>query len=371
MRILIRSRYLEDSEDTLVELGSVGVGFMARRLTHTQRPVCPHWGSIRDICRRLAEEDCNDQANYGEYVILVCSYIKLRDGVTMRKLCDPEYKVCGCGRSCCSCGRSSFGSDMITAAIYTNKLSVVDDFSNVRDNLNLSSSVLGSPFRAAVKVNSHSAVDMLFAKCRHLGVSRPIGNDILPSVYKQGDLSMIEKFIPWVLNFDPMWEDSEAMARYRATLIEEMLAKTPSVEVFEVFTALKKQTDTQDFYHHGLGQYMWRACYYGWEAKVKHLLSLRAPVNGSYSGRFPLDSALAAACKRGHTSIVRLLLEQGVKILEETLGEAAKSKRWDMVWMLVDDYGADVNTGVTPVIVHAIEQERKDLFIEFLKRVHL
>lgn len=362
--MLVKSRYLEDSEDTLFALRSVGVEFMVRRLTQTQLPVCPQWDSIRVICRRLAEEDPNTQANFEKYVRQICGTIVLKDSNPIKKLCNPEHRVCGCGVPLCSCGRSSFGSDMISAAIYVDKLSVVDEFSNFKDNLNLSSGVLFRPLLAAVAVNNHAAVDILFAKCRRLQVS--LGATFpLRMACRGGDLSMVKRLLPtWT-------EDSfEGGANQALRTLQELMGKTPSVEVFEMLYAFKKQSPDPVIGRYDLAEYLRSACNGGWKDMVEHLLRLGAPVRGSYScwrgggGGDPLTSA----CANGHTHIARLLLEQGAEILDRTLEETAKRRRWDVVWMLVDEYGADVNTGSTPVIAHAIEQERSDLFIDLLKR---
>ncbi|KAF2679367.1 hypothetical protein K458DRAFT_408222 [Lentithecium fluviatile CBS 122367] len=161
MDIFENSRYLEGTDENTSFLGHVGVGVMAQRLIHTQLPVSPHWDSIRRISRRLLKGDQNDQETYEKYVYLLCDKAA-RTARSLKEVCNPETSVCRCDNEFCPRDCSTFESDTIAAAIYTNRLSVVDELGSNISNLQMSFGVLPSPIRAAVEVENLAAVDLLF-----------------------------------------------------------------------------------------------------------------------------------------------------------------------------------------------------------------
>lgn len=145
--MLIETRYLEDCEVATGLLGSIGTNFMIRRLLFTQFPVCPRWDGIRRISRKFADDENNGEETYENYIKLLC-HKAANLGASMKDLCDPESQGRDYDHRSC---RFGFKYDLITAAVYANKLHFIDELGDWRCNFDVKDATFGTPYQVAVE----------------------------------------------------------------------------------------------------------------------------------------------------------------------------------------------------------------------------
>lgn len=116
---------------------------------------------------------------------------------------------------------------------------------------------------------NYAAVELLITKWFQHGFNAFFLHErYLYTVCKQGDLRMVQKFLP--NGPEEVWE--EDVPAYRLT----HALSTPSVEVFEQFWPIStcRKLDEVD-----LARLLENACQNRWEEMVRHLIGLGAPVD--------------------------------------------------------------------------------------------
>ncbi|KAF2679399.1 ankyrin [Lentithecium fluviatile CBS 122367] len=349
-------RLLDDYDEPVSTLGDFGADYLARRLIKNKFPTSPGWASIRRIAAQLAPED--DPETYAIYVRLLCSQAAQSHGqFSMAAAClRPADRADVYDEARYDC-------DLLAAAAYLNKLSIIDELTDSEKHLRCNGIMLGDPYQTAVLRGNSEAFQLLFSKGRvhnpHPSIAA--ANHLAPLLSFHGSPDMFERF-------RPKWTPEELNTSDRRYLrwLERAL-KTPSVDNFNILMRVKQKTNQPELTKMQLAACLHRAARAGWEDMVRHLLGLGAPVEGD-PRLYPANSTpLTGACVHGHKTIAWILLENGAEIKGNEIGDAARKGRWDVVRMLAD-HGADINFGDQPPIMSAVAFEREDVFRELVER---
>jgi hypothetical protein len=335
---------------------------MLNRLLSTEPPVCPRWDSLRRISRIFAQDEDNTDSTYRKYLTLLCQKAA-EPGPSISDIFNPESRIGNYDSH-----GNDFEHDIITAAVYANKLQFIDHLGYRTSYTDIRLGTFYPVFLSAIKENNHLAVDLLLTKRRHARPSFPLARLNIPAETYQylelasrySDLAMVKKFLPFWFDEEVQYAEDEDEPFFRT--LKDIL-RTPSVAIFEWLRGLKQHDPPLDLPAPALAALLSHACASGWSEMVSHLLHLGAPVAG------PEDlwtsygcPPLTAACVNGHIVIARLLLQHSAEIPPDVLAKTARRRHWRIIWMLVDEFGADVGGAQgAAAMVCAIEQEREDL----------
>jgi hypothetical protein len=343
-------------------LGSLGADYLSRRLLHTNHPIGARWVDIRRIAARLALQDdqvVRDEC-YESYVKSLCSRVASRHDLSMGSTClHPAHTTSRSDPYEIEDHRDHYRDyNLMSAAAYTNKLSIIEELSTDPRNLQINTGCFGNPFEMAALGGHREALSLLRSKRRAHGL--PIDSTLLSSIiFARGSVDMVRDFVPenWTKSFLEA-DDGHNMKKLEISLC------TPSLEVFQLLMDVKKSTVYPQIPETRLGSLLQRATCNGWLEMAQHLINLGAPV--SHRGRSGTPRYLRYACHRGDLALAKLLLDHGASITPLDMEIAARKGRWNVVKLLVEE-GADINNGDPTPLVAAVSFERADVVREFVK----
>lgn len=353
VQILNECRFLDDCEIIIRSLGGMGIDYLTRRLLYTRLPVSPRWDSIRRIASRLALEDENRDDAYVKYAKLLCAQ------AARRQIYFPMAAAClGPTDREDNYEEDFYEYDLMTAAAYTNKTSIIEELGDRPENLRVKVATFGNPYLAAVIGGHQAALDLLYRKLESKGESSyAVRSFLVSSVCIEGPTSMVKDFLPWTDK--AFWSTNTSRSELQSGLC------TPNLGTFNMLMQMKGNSPNPLLGKDELVWFLNNACSRGWEEIVPHLLRLGAPVNGRSTSMY---TPLVRACKGGFESIVLVLLKHGARISTtgHEIGQAAKRGNWGSVRMMLQ-HGADINRGHPPPIVTAVALEREDIFCELIE----
>ncbi|KAJ4299374.1 hypothetical protein N0V90_004619 [Kalmusia sp. IMI 367209] len=331
--------------------------FMAWQLLH-ECPVSPIWEEIRQIAGRLAQDDTNSQAAYESYVSLLCRKVNRGSGIPINALCNPDMDGMEkwAERSNDYSLSCWFDHDLFIAALYTQKLSIVEKLGNSSELQNLwmnNREAFRDLCPSAAESNDYTALNTILSKLDDVNVNL-WRCDILKFASKEGNMAMFQAFMP---PRDSKWSFDD-----QQDFDLEILLHTPNVYIFETMKTIKAQSATPELEQSLSISLLENASQHGWQDMVQHLLDLGAHSTAPY-----LKTPLKRACAGGHSGTVRLLLNHGALPDSQTMDMAARSGHWNLIWMIVDEYGAVDQLNDT-LILRAVKQERRDICFKLIKR---
>ncbi|KAF2687604.1 hypothetical protein K458DRAFT_167240 [Lentithecium fluviatile CBS 122367] len=375
IRVLNEYRLLDDCYKEVRMMGSVGVDYLSRRLLRTDLnlPIGARWLAIRDIAARLALED--DEAvreeRYVSYVKLLCAQAAEHADLRMATVClsptlpadnppwcrvDPYDNGDICD--------NHWKLDLMAAAAYTNKLSIIKELGEPEDHASCSANAtFGNPSYLAALGGHHEAVDLLFSTC-----SREYG----PGAWKRAtlakvcridsiDMAMADKFL------SGSWDKKRLEDQCgRSMRLLEAALRTPNVEVFQAVMRIKESTVYPKLSESNFNLLLREAGRNGWPEMTQHLINMGAPHE-------TIRDALGPACRDGQISVVRVLLDHMESPWgnEDYMNCAARGGHWDLVRLMVER-GASINSQYRGhpmdccALVAAVAFERADLVREFV-----
>lgn len=341
---------LDHCQEEVRHLGNVGADYLSRRLLHTSLPVGARWNHIRHIAARLAlEDEAAQEERYASYIDLLCHQVARNFGFSMAAACmqtTDRTDTFGGKRCCCD-------YDLMTAAVYTNKLSLLDELSSRKSRCRHRQGSFGNPYEMAALAGHHEALDLLYSKISQYEIDNHNSN-MFTRVCAEGSIGMVRKVVPahWTKEF------LEVEDRYNMGKVEGALL-TPSIETFQFIMRIKESTIFPTVPERRLGNLLRVAAKNGWLEMTQHLLSLGAPCDSRFE-------PLWAASLRGHYKVVEALLDHGAKLTDDELGIAAKKGKWDIVRLMVER-GADLNSGNLTPLTAAVEFERADVIKDLIE----
>lgn len=340
---------------------------MAHRLLYTSLPVLPRWDQVRHIAARLARDDENSDDTYPVYVKRLC-VLKGLNRLYLADACTNGPDLYGSKRNC---GGSYCEFDLVSAAAFLNKLSIIDEVANSDHRLGSSYGLFPSPYRCAIEGENPDAIRLLFQKLdnRYPRSSCAERRRLFISLPPSCSTAMAKLIMP-VWNSGPLdWEDDWEGNRGGAVRAIDRALSTSHVDMFDFLMELKKNSPHPDLEEEELLELLRKTCYYCSLEKAQRLLSLGAPVEGDDDSRWRPEDPLELACKRmrAHSTqsqqeaFIRLLLSHGARIKADEVAAVAKKGNMSALRALVEA-GADVNKGDPNPLVSAIALERVDMF---------
>ncbi|KAF2681965.1 ankyrin [Lentithecium fluviatile CBS 122367] len=348
LQVFHEYRILDDSPIPLEKTGNFGIEYMTRRLLNPKLPVSSQWTAIRRIAARLAAEDGNDAAGYEHYIkILTTRTVQHWAPSTMAAVCHDDYTD-----DAYSEAQEEY--DLMAAAAYTNKLSLIEELIDNPANMGLTIGTFGNPFIAAVAGGHAAALDMLLENLRGRAVIFT-RRTILANVTLHGSPSLVEKCVP-------EWPAKQLAYSNVQQDLHAALA-TPNVENFNIVMRVIEKSPHPRLTADQLAKALDRACYRGWEDMARHLVTLGAFVRKHYSSWTRDYWPLKSACHARNPAILQLLFDHGAQVEGDEIEEAARRGCWDAVWILIA-HGADVSQAIGC----AVAFERKDILLELVER---
>lgn len=365
-RLIIVEQLMLDTVERSIECtGTWGAEFMAHRLLYTQLPVMARWDMVRHIAARLAHEDENSEETYPVYVKKLCVRAGQDGGPYLAAVCGAgpdSYSARDCGGLYCE-------YDLVAAAAYLNKLSVIDEVANRDHNLHVALGIFGNPYMCAALGENLEAVQLLFHKLElHSRIRSP--RSVRQALFTRvsSDCST-----PMMLLFMPKWspeyfEDLDEDKRSPAMNTLDRALSTSNMETFDTLMRIKETTPYPELDEEHLTSLLNDACQEGSEEMVRRLLALGASLEGYDYEYDKLEDPLKVACSdsfgKGTMNLQRIasaLLSHGAQIKGDEIAIAAKTGNLGLVQTLVQA-GVDVNTGAPKPLVSAVGLERTDLF---------
>lgn len=331
IRVINENRLLDGCQLKLRFMGETGANYMWHRLLCTRFPVSARWANIKHLAARLAledEENLRDE-KYTMYVKALCAVaaMGLDSGhATVAAVClhsnDPmdsyesqQYED------------RDYEYDLMSAAVYFNKLAIIEEKSNDPHCLRTILGTFGNPYRMAVMGGHHEAVDLLFSKVHKYDIEMQ-KSSVVGYACKQGSMELVRRVLP-------RWR-KQGLEQKRSQLLPVLHGSlgTPSVEIFEMIMDIKRTTIFPTLNEIWRKRLLKSAVKERWLDMVQHLLENHAPTD--------THEALVEACDCGHVEAVQQLLDYGTKMDGNEIAVAAHKGRWDVVRLLVER-GADIN----------------------------
>ncbi|KAF2679941.1 hypothetical protein K458DRAFT_393506 [Lentithecium fluviatile CBS 122367] len=305
------------------------------------------WGNIPHIAARLALEDDENvrEEQYASYVKLLC------DRAPRGQVYWPLATLC---RQPDEDNHKSFRDhDLKAAAAYFNKTSIIEELSGHENAQRTDDSFFSCPSQLAAIGGHHEAVEFLLRE-EPSGYRRSY---LLKFLCQHSPPDMVKKFLPgdWTKEYLEDFEHGQKMQD-----LEEAM-RTPSVEIFEMLMRIKETTIYQKLNQSALKALYTTVYYNSWAEMTNHFLELES----TYNTRETQSLGYWMTCRRGHTAVVKAFLDHGMELDGKEIGIAAAKGKWELVRFL-PGRGADINGGVTPPVVSAVNLEREDLVREFV-----
>jgi hypothetical protein len=210
--------------------------------------------------------------------------------------------------------------DLMAAAAYFNKLSVIKVKSSNPNCLRTLIGSFGNLYVLAVIGGHHEAVEFLFSTVHKYDIESH-KNMVVYDACRKGSIEMVKKILPNWTKRALEKKRSESMDKLQLAL------QTPSVEIFEMIMHIKETTVFPKLSRHRQRWLLGVAVRNCWLDMVRHLLPLIAPKD--------THKVLFQACQYGHPVAVQLLLDHGAEMQGCEIGVAAYGGRWEVVRLLV------------------------------------
>lgn len=343
-------------------MGELGAEFMAHRLLHTNLSVLARWDMVRHIAARLARNDEESDVTYSLYLRKLCVRATENGGPSLAASCREEHDNWSDRR----CGGLFCNYDLVAAAAYVNKISIIDEVANDNHTLRVVLGIFGNPFDCAALGGNLEAAQLLFRKLAQVdgeGYANVVRSRRLSRVAQLGSTPMMRAFLaPWPPeHYDDIREGERnpAMANLDRALC------TPDEESFGILMAIKKKTSRPEIDEDQWLRHVEYACRNGPAELVQRFLTLKA-VHHFYEREDVIDMNLFHYVFSGSQNpdrerIVRMLLAYGVPVGSDAVAGAVKMGNLSLLKTLVDA-GADLNSGDLKPLVCAISMEREYMF---------
>jgi hypothetical protein len=341
--------------------GTWGAEYMAYRLLYTNLPVIARWDRLRQIAARLARDDEDSKNTYPLYLQKLCDWAAQNGGPSLAVCCSGDldsYGLCG-GRYC--------DYDLVAAAAYLGKISIIDHVANNAHTLRIALGLFGCPFMSAVAGGNLEAMQLLFQKVALVhdswGAANTLRCRLLSRISVRGSTAIVQAALP---HYEPdRYEDDNENERSLVMKDLDNALRTQNVETFELLKRIKEETPHPKVDEEHWKKLLEHACRRGSADMVQHLLTLGLQHSYELKESSKLRHLITLVCLRRGTSdsdrTVRTLLSHGVPVTSDALAGAAKLGNWNLVQILVEA-GTDVNIGDPKPLVSAIAQERTDMF---------
>ncbi|KAF2690453.1 ankyrin [Lentithecium fluviatile CBS 122367] len=377
VRMLAELKILDEVEVVICETGPIGAEYITRRLLSSQSTLSPRLDNIRQIVSRLTLEGAaggdgsvvDSAERYSAYIGALSSLLAKRCSFYMKSLFTSQD----------STADSIFEYDLLTAAAYTSKLSIVKELSDREANTRVTTGTFGNPYAAATLGGHLMVLDHLLQQAElHKNGPSGIWWTQLCSASQAGSRKVVEHLLT------AKWSSSFKKNHSSFTKFHEAL-RTPDVDTFNLLMQFKPTSDGT--IHEPLtgaqrASLLLFAATNGSTEMVAHLLGLRTPTAGEDLEQIDMQAPLSAACRypaypaygSGFDAILRLLLQKGAKPKGDEIGRAAEKGRLGSVRILAE-HGMDVKCGAatpgyrslpTP-IVSAVRLEHTKLFCLLMK----
>ncbi|KAF2709052.1 hypothetical protein K504DRAFT_491660 [Pleomassaria siparia CBS 279.74] len=345
--LLPELRMLDSNQEYTRTIGEMGTLYLKRRLLSKQPSLSPRLDNIRRIASRFALEDDGDADNQDSYVnyISVLSSLVTRQGpCRMRDLFVLNVYA----------KEPSFDYDLLTAAAYTHRLTLVQELSEQEENTELEYGIvrvdfydrfgtMGTPYAAAALSGNLSIIDHLLHKAEQHGRGpETIRWLLFEFASKIGAPRTVEHL------WDAKWMaglQSENLSVWK--LFHDALS-TPDLETFEFLMQIKASTPHPTLTKARLAFLAWHAARNGWEEMLVRLLALGAPVDYTDAWIYRAGALLHAACTSGTAAILRHILQHPVTLAGNEIGRSAQCGYFGSVKILIE-HGANVNYRATQV----------------------
>jgi hypothetical protein len=316
--------------------------------------------NIRQIASLLARDDPKSMESYPEYIRMLAA-LMMTSVDSFESLFAPKIYLVEFSEY-----------DLLTAAAYTNKFSIVKDLSERSENTRVVVGTLGNPFKAATKAGQVAILDHLIRAVEQHGRSQwNVWWDQVCFASRLVSFKVVEHLLAygWTSKMKTIFGYLDERF-YRALF-------TPSVKMFGIFMQLKEATETspKPMTAKKLAPLMLEAASNGWVEMMAHLIALGAPTHGEeFFTSYVIEWPLFKAVKFGCVGVVRLLLQHGVPITGNELRVAARRGNLPVVKVFIE-CGADVNCPLNPdlpgyyadygfplPIVSAVQLEYEEMF---------
>jgi ankyrin repeat protein len=332
--------------------------YLLRRLLSPQTSVSPRLDKIRRIASQLALDDVDKKQGYLNNIKNVTSLVTNRRDRTALGPWFREEKV--------QYEERQYGCDLLTAAVYLGKFSIVKQLSEQKEALDEPWGFLGSPYIAAAMADDFATIDLLLhqAEKQNRNIREIMIRRVHPAVCEFASPSTLERLLAsrWCTFLHDLVHPD--LGFQKASI-------TSSLHTFDIIEQSLKIAFRDHWTWRGLNTLLYTAASRGWDEMADHLLSLGAETDGPIYERYPLGrTPLLMACKWGSQKTVASLLRHNAKIWGDEIGPAARRGDLGIVKELVE-HGADVNRGTIynpPPIVSAVLLEYKEMFYFLLER---
>ncbi|KAF2865543.1 ankyrin repeat-containing domain protein [Massariosphaeria phaeospora] len=311
------------------------------RTRQTLRRKTPHPSSdrgfsytyfIRETAEQLAAQDGVD-AKYQEYALqlLQLTSTTSRSCVYMLLLRNPKVFL----------ERDSH-HDLLTAAAYTNHVSLETTLANAQVKINVGT--FGNPFTAAVRSSNYHLLHNHITKSTQRGTWDHYMR-LLKTAIKYAGPQMVKHLLR--SGCTPLNRTSRCSSTQRDLRRQfETLLYTADVETFEVISTELRSRRLVTFDDRVLHRILDVVTRNGWAETTRHIILLGAPVNVLIQYGSKKETVLHFASKGGYAEVVKVLLDHGIKTYGSELTSAAMHGHASIIEILLAR-GVDPHTGAT------------------------
>jgi hypothetical protein len=311
--------------------GSIGAAYFSQRLL--SRDVLPaRLSNVRRIASRFSQKESDSAESYVRYIndlsVLIATSMHYFE--TYFKTGPDPY------------AEYIYDYDVLSAAAYTNKLSVVEELSEHKENLRQGSGTLTSPYYAASLGDNVSVMEHLLRKNKLNGTDP---RSIILTQFRFAAENGSKHIVEYLLH--PDWKRS-LVENDRQDIVVNTFDKalhTPDTDIFDFLISFRETIGLKNLTQEQLASLLTDAVKHGRVDMTAKLLQLGAPTEGKAYGHQVTNRPLIAACRSGNKEVVRQLLEHGAKLTGHEIGQAAEKGQMGMLKLLME-YGANVNRGI-------------------------
>lgn len=148
-------RMLDDYSNRLCGTGHIGEEYILQRLLRKQTTLPPRLNNLSRIASRLALDGANAAANAGVNVNNTDNYLKHIRVITSLVICQTSDSMDIIFRPGSDDAEYYFEYELLTAAAYTRKLSIVRELCEQKNNTQMIYRVMGNPYIGAALGGGH------------------------------------------------------------------------------------------------------------------------------------------------------------------------------------------------------------------------
>jgi hypothetical protein len=257
-----------------------------------------------------------------------------------------------------------FYNDLLTAAIYTNHVSLSKDLFETSHE-EYGEAIFGFPHLAVVRTGNYRVLDMILAIDEKKPVTSRCTTDILIIATKNGDLQMTTYILESYQ--DLFWNYNRFGGYWGSLSVICQVLQTPNTEVFNMVLREIQDSDLDSSVEKMINRLkffrilLMNAIESGWTDMTRHLLSLGTSIQGECrrDGEIRATGIISYACEFENTEVVEMLVEQGASVDDGAITVAAARGNSSILKKLLDS-GADVD-----------DWEARDCLYEAVKKGHI